>query len=247
MATKKERTIWHALYSEIKNSYGTAALMGNLFAESSLNTSCVTKSKMTTQQKNEYLLWLDSEDFTKDKFSKDGVAFGLAQWLYYSRKEALYDFYKNSKAASIRDLDVQLGYLLEEIKKYKTVWNTLLNAKSIREASDIVLEKYEKPESTTEATKQKRAGYGEKYFSEYASEEDSVSTPILTPTPKTVVTTAPRVFVRVGNGTNYEAVGKIITAGFEYPWVATSENNWHAIRFYDRVLWISGEYSKVRT
>lgn len=46
--------------------------------------------------------------------------------------------------------------------------------------------------------------------------------------------------VRVGNGTEYNAYGTA-SQGMKFAWVATSENEWYAIKCGDQVLWISGK------
>lgn len=48
------------------------------------------------------------------------------------------------------------------------MWNTLTTASSVREASDIVLKKYEAPADQSEAVQVKRAGYGQAYYDKYA-------------------------------------------------------------------------------
>jgi hypothetical protein len=161
-----EQIIWNFLYSKIKNSYGTAGLMGNLFAESSLNPILANNVKKKTGLTNEqYTAAADTGLNTS--FITDGIAYGLAQWCYHTRKKGLYDKAKaNSK--SVGDINIQLDYLWEELQKYKTVLNTLYGAKSVREASDIVLVKYEKPATQTEAVKALRAKYGQKYYDKYA-------------------------------------------------------------------------------
>ena len=69
---------------------------------------------------------------------------------------------------SIGDLETQLAFLLQEIKGYTSVWNTLTTATSVREASDVVLMKYECPADQSEAVQVRRAGYGQQYYDKYA-------------------------------------------------------------------------------
>ena len=45
----------------------------------------------------------------------------------------------------------------------------LKTATSVRQASDIVLLKYERPADSGTAVREKRASYGEKYYRKYAS------------------------------------------------------------------------------
>ena len=157
-----EKIIWDYLYNKLKNPYGVAGLMGNLFAESSLSPVCATNLKKSGY--NNVNLYVKDVDEGKHDFANDGVAFGLAQWLYKTRKQGLLD---KAKGKSIGDINVQLDYLWDEIQKYTTVINTLYSTESIQEASDIVLTKYEKPANQSDGVKKLRAQYARKYFDKY--------------------------------------------------------------------------------
>ena len=164
--------IWDYLYSRLNNAYGVAGLMGNLYVESRLD-SCLLEGSYARKlgmSSAEYTTAVDNGSYTKEQFVNDHAGYGLAQWTYWSRKEALYDFAKN-RGTSIGDLDMQLDYLWDELQKYKTVINTLYSAKSVREASDVVVLKYEKPSHTTEEYLQNRANYGQKYFDEFGGDD----------------------------------------------------------------------------
>lgn len=164
-----EERIWNYLIAKLNNPYGVAGLMGNLYVESHLNPIDLEgkyqrKFNMTDA---EYTEAVDNGIYPKDSFVHDSAGYGLAQWTYWSRKEALYDFAK-SRNASIGDLDMQLDYLWDELQKYKTVINTLYNAQTVREASDIVVLRYEKPQHTEESFLQNRANYGQIYYDKFA-------------------------------------------------------------------------------
>lgn len=236
MATNYAKAyIWYTLMEAIKNPYGVAGLMGNLFAESSLNPLCFTGANTANFMDGEdYAARINTGAYSKDQFAHDGIAFGLAQWQYYTRKEALYDFAKNRGIGAI---DVQVGFLLKELPAYKTVWNTLQTAKSVKEASDIVLEKYEKPSNQSDKIKELRAKYGEQYFQELYRQPSTSS--------KFVTTTIDRVNIRSGNGKEYGIVSQIANKGSRYPWIATAENGWHAIKLAKSVAWVSGEFTEV--
>ena len=93
---------------------------------------------------------------------------GLAQWTYWSRKQALLDFAKD-RSVSIADLQMQLDFMWKELNdSHPAVLIVLKEAKSVREASDAVLMWYEKPADQSEAVQAKRAGYGQGYFEKYA-------------------------------------------------------------------------------
>ena len=229
-----DKQIWDYLMKKIGNAYGVAGLMGNLYVESHLNpvalqSSCARKLNMTSE---EYTQKVD--DGSYQNFVKDSAGYGLAQWSYWSRKEALYKFSKEQNK-SIGSLELQLDYLWQELLSYKTVLNTLKSADSVRQASDIVVERYEKPKNQSETFKQTRAEFGQKFFNAYANGK---------PEGKQVVTTCDKVNIRTGNGKNYSKAGQT-SKGSSFPWVATADNNWHAIVYKDQVAWISGEFCKI--
>ena len=159
------KIIWDYLMKKINNPYGVAGLMGNLQAESGLNpknlqNSCEKKSGYTDQT---YTLNVDNGTYTN--FANDLYGFGLAQWTSQGRKLGLYNFKGNK---SIGDLTMQLDYLWKELNtSYKIVLNTIKSAKTVKEASDIVLTKFERPKDQSEAVKVKRASYGQYFFDKY--------------------------------------------------------------------------------
>ena len=164
-----EEKIWNYLYSKIKNEYGVAGLMGNLKAESALNPINLQNSgnKKLNMTDEEYTSKVDNGFY--GNFIKDGIGYGLAQWTYWNRKQNLYNYAK-SKGISIGNLEMQLDFLItQELQKgYKSVWNYLLIAKSVREASDVVLTQFEKPANQNDSVKKTRASYGQDYYNKYA-------------------------------------------------------------------------------
>lgn len=163
-----EEKIWNYLYSLIKNSYGVAGLMGNLKAESALNPINLQNSgnKKLNLTDEQYTISVDNGIYTN--FVKDSIGYGLAQWTYWNRKQNLFNYAK-SKGVSIGDLEMQLDFLItQELQKsYKSVWNSILVAKSVREASDIVLTQFEKPANQSDSVKLTRASYGQVYYDKY--------------------------------------------------------------------------------
>lgn len=235
-----EQQIWDLLIAEIKNPMGVAAVMGNLRAESSMNPLCMTGTNAKQWiTKQAYVDAVDNGSYDRYSFSHDNIAFGLVQWRYWSRKEALYDFAQHS-GYSIGALNIQVEYLLHELPKYKTVWNGVCNATNIDDACDLVMLKYEQPGTTTDTAKQKRRNFAHEYYDKYAKPAPDPQKKV-----KKVRTTAPKVFIRAGNGKNYAPIGRIPEEGKIFNWVATADNGWHAIETMDRVYWISGDFSEV--
>lgn len=245
--TYQGREIWDILIKSIPNAYGVAGLMGNLFAESSLNPKCVTGGGLKTKdQKLEYIRKVKDGIIPGYDFSHDGIAFGLAQWRYWSRKEAFYLYCRENKF-DIDSIEGQLNYLFQEIRTYKTVYNTICNANTVAKASDIVMERYLKPANVSEQARTKRRNFGQECYDLYAEGSET------TVNKKYVVTTAPRVNLRIGNGKEYGSILQAKLKATSFKWVATAENGWFAVAVPDndgkgkRVLWVSPEYSEIRS
>ena len=167
IGTTNEEKIWNYLKSKGLSDYGAAGLMGNLYAESGLRPNNLqnTYEGKFGMADAEYTELVDKGRYTN--FVRDSAGYGLAQWTYWSRKEALLAYAKASKK-SIGDLEMQLVFLLKELSSYGLL-GRLKTVSTVLEASNIVLLEFEKPASmNTAATQVKRAEYGQKYFDKYA-------------------------------------------------------------------------------
>ena len=107
---------------------------------------------------------------------------------------------------------MQLDFLWKEIQGYTTVFNTLKNATSVREASDVVLLEYERPADQSEAVQIRRADYGETYYKKYATTKLSSVEEIA----KEVIAG------KWGNGIDRKV--KLEAAGYNYSQVQTRVN-----------------------
>lgn len=176
----QEEQIWNFLKAEIENDYGTAGLMGNLYAESGLNTRnlenlCERRLKEAGKSyctDETYTAAVDSGKINREEFLNPlpgkQYGYGLAQWTSAGRKAGLYDLAK-SKGVSIGDLETQLEFLCQELRKgYKSVFSVLKSATEIKAASDIVLIKFENPKNKGDSVKKERVGYCQTFFDKYA-------------------------------------------------------------------------------
>ena len=169
-----EKTIWEYLKAQGLTDAGTAGLMGNLYAESGLRPNNLQNSYegKLGMADAEYTEMVDRGTYAN--FGNDRAGYGLAQWTYPSRKAALLAYAK-AAGKSIGDLEMQLGFLMQELSTgYKTVLNVLRTTVSVREASDIVLLQFERPADQSEARRKQRAEYGQKYFDKYAKKGGGV-------------------------------------------------------------------------
>lgn len=172
MSVTDEKQIWDFLKSKGLNDYAIAGVMGNLYAESGLRANNLqnTYEKKFGMTDMQYTESVDNGKYTN--FIKDSAGYGLAQWTYWSRKQALLEFCKVAKT-SIGDLTMQLNFLWKELQGYKSVMNVLNSAKSIKEASNVVLLQYERPADQSVTVQNKREQFGKVYYDKYAIKSDS--------------------------------------------------------------------------
>lgn len=171
-----EKKIWDFLFNKIGNSFGVAGLMGNLYAESALRSNNLqnTYEKSLGLSDVEYTKKVDNGSYTN--FVKDSAGYGLAQWTYYSRKQNLINYAKSNNK-SIGDLTMQLEFLYKELSEsYPKVLSSLESAKSVSEASTIVLTEYERPANQSASVKATRTKYGNGYYNKYNGSKPSVVT-----------------------------------------------------------------------
>ena len=139
------KKIWDFFKSKGLNDYGVAGLMGNLYAESGLKSCNLQNSfeKTLGMTDAQYTVAVDNGIYTN--FVNDKAGYGLAQWTFWSLKEEMLKYFQE-KGKSIGDLDTQMEFLTKQLTtNYKPVWETLKTAKSVLEASNAVLLKFEKP------------------------------------------------------------------------------------------------------
>lgn len=172
--------IYKRLMNAINNPYGVCGLMGNIQAESGMRSN-------NMQNPYESRLGMTDESYTQavdtgtyTNFETDCVGYGLCQWTSSGRKAGLLA-YARTKAKSIGDEDMQIDYLLHELStSYKNVLSVLKTAKTVKEASDCVVTKFEKPKSvlpeSSESVRNKtltaRQKLGEEIFAKYGKDKE---------------------------------------------------------------------------
>ena len=162
--------IWQFFKAKGFNDYAIAGLMGNLKAESNLRPDNLQNSfEGRLGSDAEYVKKVDNGTYSRSKFANDGAGIGLAQWTWHTRKEALYDYAKK-KGVSIADLNMQLEYLWIELQRYTKTMNVLRNAKSVYEASTIVLTDFEKPANQGNSVRNQRAKFGNEFYNKFANQ-----------------------------------------------------------------------------
>lgn len=155
---------------------GAAGLMGNQYAESAgfiaktVEFLCLKRLKENGKEytQDTYYKAVDSGKISKAEFLNPlpgkKYGFGLVQWTTVERKRGLYER-TVEKGKSIADEDIQLDYVIYELKNmFPKTFQVLKTTKSVKEASDYVLIHYEAPADTGTTMKNTRADYGQQYY-----------------------------------------------------------------------------------
>lgn len=170
-----EQQMFEFLKKQGFSDAGAAGAMGNMFAESGLKPNNLQNSfeKKLGHTDISYTKAVDNGTYAN--FSKDGAGYGLCQWTYSTRKAALLAFAKAEKA-SIGDAEMQLRFFVKELKEsFSGVLSVLKTATTVREASDAMLLKFERPADQSEKVQKARATYGQSYYEKFAGKESAMS------------------------------------------------------------------------
>lgn len=108
--TTNEERIWNFCIGKGMSKCGAAGLMGNIYAESGLVPTNLQNSfeKKLGYTDAAYTAAVDNGSYKN--FVRDSAGYGLCQWTYWSRKQALLAFCQ-SKGTSIGDLEMQLEFM----------------------------------------------------------------------------------------------------------------------------------------
>ena len=187
--TAYERQVWNHLVGAGLTKAGAAGLMGNLYAESGIQSVIYEnayKSKIGLSDQ-EYVDWVNSGRYSENDFIYDAVGFGLAQWTYYTRKQALL----NTCRGQIGDMGCQLRYLKSELAYYFPGVNSLLkSSNSVRDCALKVLFEFENPADQSVSVQNYRASLAQGYYNTFAGGSSPDPTPDPTPSGKTYVVQA---------------------------------------------------------
>lgn len=178
-----EQKIWDYLISKGLTQAGAAGLMGNMYAQSGMIPNrvqilCLKRLKQQGKNYNDktYTDAVDKKIISKLEFlnplPNKQYGYGLCQWTSPQRKSNLYDL-AQKRGKSIGNLEVQLEFLITQLKTYyKAVWEVLTSTSMAREASNIVLEKFQIP-ANLESLKEQRANYSFHWYNEFHKEKKS--------------------------------------------------------------------------
>ena len=109
------------------NVAAACGILVNLYAESSFMPNNLQNSfeGILGYTDVTYTEAVDSGEYTN--FTGDSAGYGICQWSGSSRKSNLLA-YAQSRGTSIADLEMQLDFMIEEVKSYSTVYRHITNA-----------------------------------------------------------------------------------------------------------------------
>jgi len=191
-ATANDRIIWDFLLDQGLNQFAVAGIMGNLYAESGLQPTIVERARRYrlinvhgmpeeytyTQMDAWYTAEINAGRIRREDF-RDGVGYGLAQWTFADRKDAMHRFILARQAPgalNIGCLDAQLAFLWDELYNtyHRATLDRLEYVNCLFEASNIVLMNYKRPANQGLTVQGTRAGFALGYFNRFAVAVDNI-------------------------------------------------------------------------
>lgn len=246
------KIIWDTFIKAGFPEVSAAGFIGNLQAESALKPNNLQNSyeKSLGMDDITYTAAVDNKSYSKSSFYNDKAGYGLAQWTYWSRKKAMYEYIIEKNKKSIGNAAAQMDFLLYELTtNYSGLVTKLKNCKTIKEASDLVLTQFEKPADQSDSVKNKRVSYGQEFYNRFHGSGSSTSEPSsdgLPSSPFLVDVTISDLNIRKGPGTNYDKTGKYTGKGrftiVEVQSGKGSNSGWGKLK--SDAGWISMDYAK---
>ena len=171
-----ELSIYQHLRSGGLSPAGACAVMGNMWAESSMIPNNVQNN--CTLSDDEYTRAVDDGRITPNQFVYDKFGYGLCQWTFWSRKLELWKL-ANSKQVSIANEEMQCELCLTELKRdYFNLYYQLCKctADGMMDAVEEFCKQFENPEVKNVAPRYQAAvGYLQKALEIEAETEHAES------------------------------------------------------------------------
>lgn len=162
------------IYKKTGSATFTAAILGNMKAESALKATNLQNSyeKKLGYNDETYTKAVDDGRISAYAFAHDGAGYGLCQWTHWSRKQGLYQYAKQWKS-SIGCDETQLDWCITEMQlNYQGLWNRRKDL-SLYEATAGVLRQYEKPADQSEENVQRRLKLATEILTEWGKHQAS--------------------------------------------------------------------------
>lgn len=165
--------IWGMLKAYGLSDIAAAGILGNAQAESGVNPKNLQNSYENSLKKTDttYTQGVDNGSYTN--FVHDSAGYGLFQFTYWSLKQDLLNEAK-SRNVSISDTKLQVDVMISQIKS-SGVFDKLLKASTVKEASNIFMLQYERPADQSVAKQNERAGYSQSFYDKFKGTSGSSS------------------------------------------------------------------------
>lgn len=181
--------VWCALIDAGFTEYAAAGAMGNFMVESGYATNNLENSSNSQSgvSDEEFTERVNNGSITKEEFVSsetfglykmktygsdiiyNSYGYGLAQWTFPTRKQALYEATKGS-GSTIDDVDAQVRYLVNEIMTNYRGVPDCQKAKSVAEACEIFQVQFE---GAADAHLDRRIEYAEEFYKIYQGKTSS--------------------------------------------------------------------------
>ena len=125
---------------------GALGFLGNFDCESNCEPNRVQGDFSPYRSASkEYTADVDSGKISREQFKNDSKGYGLAQFTYFTRKAALYDFHV-AKGLSIGDCGLQIDFVMLELKSdFLGLFNLLKTSNDLYECVKQICYVYENP------------------------------------------------------------------------------------------------------
>lgn len=206
---------------------GTCGLLGNLYAESGIRSNNLQNSfeKVLHMNDVEYTNAVNNGSYNREQFCRDGAGYGIAQWTYWTRKQALYEYARQCNH-TIDSMEMQCVFLFKELsEKYQGVLNVLVTSTNLRECSNMVLMNFEKPKVQDINVQNKRYEYSLSIYNKFNKTPVKEEKPVINKCPFFVKVETPNLNVRERPGTNFDKRGKMPIGKFTIVEVAQGEGS----------------------
>ena len=162
--TENEKIVWNYLKGEGLTDAGAAGLMGNLQAESNVQSVIYENVFKPTIGLTDQEYVDKTNDGSYTNFVNDEVGFGLAQWTYSVRKQALLNMCKGN----IGDLQCQLKFLMHEFNTdFIGILGTLKTSTDVYACAIKVMVEFENPVDQSESRKNFRYQLSKNYYEQF--------------------------------------------------------------------------------
>lgn len=140
------QTIYNLLRGYGLSEAGALGMLGNWECESGCEPYRVQGDYQSSRAISKaYVAAIEGGLSTREKFANDKKGFGLAQWTYFSRKDMLWEVWKQS-GKHIDSVELQVDFAIRELQgEYSGLLSFLKTSEAIWDCTDRICREYERP------------------------------------------------------------------------------------------------------